>query len=171
MIPYGGFFEWRACPATKLERNWHRFCFAIWHMNTLAALEHYNSLCDELDSFMHEENSQLRSHGSDGTSLLDRKRGILEKLEGALQMLRTAGPVRTAEHAASCEIRKRVMAKILKLLLLSRESEQLLLKNSVCSAPRVEAPKATPARLANTYKTRKTPAKGTSQAEGSWVVW
>ncbi len=99
-------------------------------MNTLAALDHYNSLCDELDSFMHEENSQLRF-----------------------------------------QIRKRVMAKILKLLLLSRESEQLLLKHSVMTAPRMEQPKATPARLANTYKTRKTPVKGTSQAEGSWAVW
>jgi hypothetical protein len=140
-------------------------------MNTLAALEHYNSLCDELDNFMHEENSRLRSHGPDGGSLLDRKQGILEKLEGALQMLRAAGPVRTTEHAASCEIRKRVMAKILKLLLLSRESEQLLLKNSVCVTPRMEAPKATPARLASTYKTPKTAAKGISQADGSWVVW
>lgn len=140
-------------------------------MNTLAALDHYNSLCDELDNFMHEENSLLRSNGSDGNNLLDRKRGILEKLEGALQMLRTAGPVRTAEHAASCEVRKRVMAKILKLLLLSRESEQLLLKNSVRTAPLPEAPKATPARLASAYKTRKPAARGTSQAEGSWAVW
>lgn len=140
-------------------------------MNTLAALDHYNSLCDELDSFMHEENSQLRSSGGDENLLVDRKRGILQKLENALQMLRVAGPVRTADHAASCEVRKRVMAKILKLLLLSRESEQLLLKYSVRTAPRVEAPKATPARLASTYKTRKTPAKGTSQAEGSWAVW
>ncbi len=151
--------------------NWHRFCFAIMHMNTLAALDHYNSLCDELDLFMNEENSHLRFNGSDTNQMVDRKRGILEKLEGALQMLRMAGPVRTTEHAASCEIRKRVMGKILKLLLLSRESEQLLLKNSLRTAPRVEAPKASPARLANTYKTRKTPAKGTSQAEGSWAVW
>ena len=141
------------------------------HMNTLAALDHYNSLCDELDLFMNEENSHLRFNGSDTNQMVDRKRGILEKLEGALQMLRMAGPVRTTEHAASCEIRKRVMGKILKLLLLSRESEQLLLKNSLRTAPRVEAPKASPARLANTYKTRKTPARGTSQAEGSWAVW
>jgi len=140
-------------------------------MNTLAALDHYNSLCDELDSFMHEENSQLRFNGGDENLLVDRKRGILAKLEGALQMLRVAGPVRTADHAASCEVRKRVMAKILKLLLLSRESEQLLLKNSLRAAPRVEAPKVAPARLASTYKTKKTPAKGTSQAEGSWAVW
>jgi hypothetical protein len=140
-------------------------------MNTLAALDHYNSLCDELDSFMHEENSQLRSHPADGIQFLDRKRGILEKLGGALQLLRVAGPVRTAEHSASCEIRKRLMGKILKLLLLSRESEQLLLKHSVMTAPRMEEPKATPERLANTYKTRRTPAKGISQAEGSWVVW
>lgn len=140
-------------------------------MNTLAALEHYNSLCDELDSFMHEENSHLRTNGSDGSQLVDRKRGILAKVEAALNQLRAAGPVRSAEHAASCEVRKRVMAKILKLLLLSRESEQLLLKSSLHSAPRPEAPKADPARLANAYKTRKPASRGTSQAEGGWVVW
>jgi len=140
-------------------------------MNTLSALERYNSLCDELDFFMHEENASLRSSSSEENAHIDRKKQIVAKLHEALQGLRVAGPVKSAEHAASCEIRKRVLAKILKLLLLSRESEQLLLKHSVMTAPRMEQPKANPARLANTYKTRKTPAKGTSQAEGSWVVW
>ena len=140
-------------------------------MNTLAALDHYNSLCDELDSFMHEENSQLRFQPADGNQLLERKRGILEKLEGALQMLRVAGPVRTAEHSASCEIRKRVMAKILKLLLLSRESEQLLLKNSVRNVAKVEPAVPTPAKLIKTYKTHRATTPAATQAEGSWVVW
>ena len=96
-------------------------------MNTLSALERYNSLCDELDFFMHEENASLRSSSSEENAHIDRKKQIVAKLHEALQGLRVAGPVKSAEHAASCEIRKRVLAKILKLLLLSRESEQLLL--------------------------------------------
>jgi hypothetical protein len=144
-------------------------------MNTLAALEHYNSLCDEIDSYMHEENAHLRSNGSDEALLVERKSALLGKLDTALQRLRAAGPVKSADHAASCEARKRVLAKIMKLLLLSRESEQLLLKNSVRSIPRFEAPQPTPSRLANTYKTHKPAPKAAvkpaAKPESSWVVW
>jgi hypothetical protein len=144
-------------------------------MNTLAALEHYNSLCDEIDSYMHEENSHLRSNGSDEGLLVERKSALLAKLDSALQRLRAAGPVKSADHAASCEVRKRVLAKIMKLLLLSRESEQLLLKNSVRSTPRFEAPQPSPSRLANTYKTHKPAPKAAikpaPKPESSWVVW
>jgi hypothetical protein len=144
-------------------------------MNTLAALEQYSALCDELDLYMNEENSHLRANGNDQQLIVDRKRQILAKLEDALGFLRAAGPVKSADHAASSEVRKRVLAKVLKLLLLSRESEQLLLKNSVRSIPRFEAPQPTPSRLANTYKTHK-PApkaavKSAAKPESSWVVW
>ena len=144
-------------------------------MNTLAALEHYNSLCDEIDSYMHDENSHLRANGSDDSRLVERKSAILAKLDSALQRLRAAGPVKSADHAASCEVRKRVLAKIMKLLLLSRESEQLLLKSSVRSMPRFEAPQPSPSRLANTYKTHKPAPKAAikpaPKPESSWVVW
>ena len=143
-------------------------------MNTLAALKQYDVLCDELDSYMQEENAHLRSNGSDEEILVGRKRQILEKLDGALVFLREAGPVRSAEHAASGEVRKRVLAKILKLLLLSRESEQLLLKNSLRAAPRAGTPVPTPTRLANAYKSHKpvgAPAPAKTQAEGNWAVW
>ena len=144
-------------------------------MNTLAALEHYNSLCDEIDSYMHEENSHLRSNGSDEGLLVERKSALLAKLDSALQRLRAAGPVKSADHAASCEVRKRVLAKIMKLLLLSRESEQLLLKNSVRSMPRFEAPQPSASRLASTYKAHKPAPKAVvkpaPKAESSWVVW
>ncbi len=140
-------------------------------MNTLAALEQYSTLCDELDLYMHEENSHLRANGNDQRLLVDRKRQILSKLEDALSFLRVAGPVKSADHAASTEVRKRVLAKVLKLLLLSRESEQLLLKNSVRTAPRMEAPQPTQARLATAYKTHKPARAVATQAEGSWVVW
>jgi hypothetical protein len=143
-------------------------------MNTLVALKQYDALCDELDAYMREENAHLRSNGNDEEILVGRKRQVLEKLQGALVFLRDAGPVRSTEHAASCEVRKRVLAKILKLLLLSRESEQLLLKNSLRSAPRAGFHAPSPTRLVNAYKTHKpspAPAPAPTQAEGSWVVW
>ena len=140
-------------------------------MNTLAALEHYNSLCDELDAFMHQENSRLRSNTLDDSTQMTRKKQIIEKLTHALDGLRTAGPVKSAEHSASCEVRKRVLAKILKLLLLSRESEQLLLKNTVLTAPKVETPQPAPAKVVKAYKTQRETSKASTQAEGSWVVW
>jgi hypothetical protein len=150
------------------------FLLGFLPMNTLAALKQYDVLCDELDSYMREENAHLRNNGSDEEILVGRKRQILEKLNGALVFLRDAGPVRSAEHAASGEVRKRVLAKILKLLLLSRESEQLLLKNSLRAAPRMATPVPTPNRLANAYKTNKSasaPTASKSQAEGNWAVW
>jgi len=142
-------------------------------MNTLAALEQYNTLCDEISTYMHEENAHLRASGSDEEVLVSRKRQMIGKLEGALEFLRVSGPVKSAEHAASCEVRKKVLGKILKLLLLSRESEQLLLKNSVRAVPRVEAPQPTPKKVINAYKSQKPAPRsvGTSQAEGSWSVW
>lgn len=143
----------------------------VMQMNTLSALERYNSLCDELDFFMHEENASLRSSFSEENAHIDRKKQIVAKLHEALQGLRVAGPVKSAEHAASCEIRKRVLAKILKLLLLSRESEQLLLKNSVRTVAKVEPAVPTPAKLIKTYKTHRATTPAATQAEGSWVVW
>lgn len=143
----------------------------LMQMNTLSALERYNSLCDELDFFMHEENASLRYSSSEENAQIDRKKQIVAKLHEALQGLRVAGPVKSAEHAASCEIRKRVLAKILKLLLLSRESEQLLLKNSVRTVAKVESTVPTPAKLIKTYKTHRATTPAATQAEGSWVVW
>lgn len=148
-------------------------------MSTLAALERYDSLCDELHSYMHEENEHLRASGSDESLLVERKQEIIGKLEGALEALREAGPVRSAEHAASAEIRKKVSAKIMKLLLLSRESEQLLLKNSMGRPSAAGSLRPTPVSVAATYKTRKSspgrvpaaPPAGSTQAEGSWSVW
>ena len=147
------------------------FAVRVGTVNTLVALEQYNSLCDELDRYMSEENAHLRSGGHDEEILVTRKRVIVEKLEGALDFLRAAGPVKSAEHAASCEVRKRVLGKVLKLLLLSRESEQMLLKNSVRHTPRFSAPQPTPVRLVDTYKTHKPAPVAATQAEGSWVVW
>lgn len=142
-------------------------------MNTLAALEQYNTLCDEISDYMHEENAHLRASGVDEEMLVTKKRHMIGKLEGALEFLRLSGPVKSAEHSASCEVRKKVLGKILKLLLLSRESEQLLLKNNVRAVPRAEVPQPTPKKVISAYKAQKTEIRmsGTSQAEGSWSVW
>ena len=142
-------------------------------MNTLAALEQYDNLCDEISEYINEENAQLRANSGDEEMLVSRKRQMIGKLEGALEFLRLSGPVKSAEHVASCEVRKKVLGKILKLLLLSRESEQLLLKNNVRQAPRMDMPQPTPKKVVNLYKTRKADPRvvGTSQAEGSWSVW
>lgn len=142
-------------------------------MNTLAALEQYSTLCDEISAYMHDENAHLRASGEDEEMLVTKKRQIIGKLEGALEFLRLSGPVKSAEHAASCEVRKKVLGKILKLLLLSRESEQLLLKNTVRAVPRAEVPQPTPKKVISAYKAQKTEIRmsGTSQAEGSWSVW
>ena len=98
---------------------------------TATLLENYSCLCDEVEGFMHDENADLRCHGSDGSGWVDRKKSIIGHIDTLLQQMRQEafsdvlhpGPVR--------ELRDQVMKKLLKLLLLSRENEHLLLKNSV----------------------------------------
>lgn len=98
---------------------------------TAELLENYTCLCDEVEGFMRDENTDLRCQGSDGSGWVDRKKLIIGHIDSLLHQMRKEafsdvlhpGPVR--------ELRDQVMKKLLKLLLLSRENEHLLLKNSL----------------------------------------
>ena len=102
---------------------------------TSEILQEYSRLCDEVESFMQQENAELRMGQSDGSDWVDNKKGLMTKFDHLLGLLRkenmaaaeTPGPIQT--------LRDHVMKKLLKLLLLSRESEQLLLKNTLPQRP------------------------------------
>jgi hypothetical protein len=106
-------------------------------------LENYSCLCDEVEGFMRDENTDLRCNGTDGSEWVGRKKSIIGHIESLLQQMRDEafhdvlhpGPIR--------EMRDQVMKKLLKLLLLSRENEHLLLKNSL---PHRFTPVTLPAR-------------------------
>lgn len=98
---------------------------------TASLLEQYSDLCDEVEGFMRDENTDLRCQGTDGAEWVDRKKVIIEHLDVLLQQIRAEAFSDVLNPSPLKELRDQVMKKLLKLLLLSRENEHLLLKNSL----------------------------------------
>ena len=80
---------------------------------------------------MRDENTDLRCNGSDGSGWVDRKKTIIGHIDILLQQMRSETLSESLNPEPIRELRDQVMKKLLKLLLLSRENEHLLLKNSL----------------------------------------
>jgi hypothetical protein len=119
----------------------------------MEALLQHQKLCDELHALALEENQFLRQHQRvPGPDLLERRRGLLARLEAALAALRAA-PREAPPRPALREALERAGARILQLMQLDRENEQLLLRFSLCG-PRPNAAVApAPAFLKRVYQT------------------
>ena len=81
-------------------------------------------------------------------ALLARQRTALSSLDRALTEIRSQSGSATPETRATLE---RCQRTIMKALLLDRENEQLLLKNSMVRPPQMAAPKPSAGRLARVY--------------------
>jgi hypothetical protein len=104
-------------------------------------LEH-NRICDELHQCALEENRFLRQHQRvPGPEFLSRKATLLERLDRSLTALREvpAASVRDPDARAQLE---NTRARILQVLQLDKENEQLLLR---CSLAANRPAAATPA--------------------------
>ena len=100
-------------------------------MTPTEALLQHQQLCDELHQCALEENRFLRQHQrSLSSEILDRKRELLGKLDQSLAALRTvpAGRVREPETR---DLLEHTRARILQILQLDKENEQLLLRFSL----------------------------------------
>jgi hypothetical protein len=107
------------------------------------AIRDHQRLCDEIHQCVLDENRFLRQHQrAPDQTFLTRKRQLLERLDMTLASLRTipAGSVRDPEMRDQLE---KTRARILQILQLDKENEQLLLRVSVTS-PRSATPAATP---------------------------
>lgn len=94
-------------------------------------LREHHQLCDEIHQCALEENRFLRQHQrAPGADLLTRKRTMLEKLDASLAALRAlpAASARDPETRAQLE---NTRARILQILQLDKENEQLLLRCSL----------------------------------------
>ena len=110
-------------------------------MTPLEALQLHRTLTDELHQLALEENRHLRQHQiAPGKDLLDRKSALLERLENVLTILRET-PRGTATGTQCREAIEQVKSRILQILQLDKENEQLLLRHSL-SAGRPAAPAA-----------------------------
>ncbi len=106
-------------------------------MSPLPALQHHQALCDEIHQAVLDENRFLRQHQRvPDAPLLERKRALLEKLDVSLGALRAlpAASARDPETRAQLEATR---GRILQILQLDKENEQLLLR---CSLGATRAP-------------------------------
>ena len=127
-------------------------------MTPLQALQEHRQLCDDLHELALEENRHLQQHRlPPGAGLLDRKRALLDRLNRTLAALRgaQAGVPGTEFRTAVEQIRSR----ILQILQLDRENEQLLLRCSLASGrPASPAAPPAPSLLQRIYQGHARPA-------------
>ena len=104
-------------------------------MTPMEALQQHQQLCDELHQLALDENRFLQQHQrAPGEALRERKRGLLGRLDTTLAALRAAP--RGAGTPAFRAALEKVRARILQVLQLDRENEQLLLRYSLAAGRR-----------------------------------
>ena len=123
-------------------------------MTPMEALLQHQQVCDELHTLVLDENRHLQQHRcAPDAPLLDRKRTLLSRLDETLTALRTA----SREGVSASDFRQAVektRSRILQILQLDKENEQLLLRFSR-AGPRVggtAAPSAPPSALQKIYQ-------------------
>ena len=117
-------------------------------MTPTEALQNHLSLCDEGHQLALEENRFLKQHQRPpDAALLERKRGLLTRLDESLTALKTSATATTGRpDSTRKETIEKARAKILQILHLDRENEQLLLRFSLGARPSAPvAPAALPA--------------------------
>ncbi len=118
-------------------------------MKAADPLENHRQLCDELYALTLEENHFLKEHHCVPVAeLTERKRALLQRLDESLAALK-AVPKESRLSPEAGQAAHKAMARILQVLHLDRENEQLLLRYSL--APR-SAESATPAAPAADLK-------------------
>lgn len=96
-------------------------------------LEHHR-LCDEIHQCVLDENRFLRQQQrAPDAALLERKRTLLQKLDATLAALRSV-PAASARDPQAREQLEKTRARILQILQLDKENEQLLLRCSLTAA-------------------------------------
>lgn len=101
----------------------------------------HSVLCDEANSLMLEENRVIRETGAaPDESFLKRKQALLPKLDESLERLKS---LRESGAPISEPVRRQIeiaQKKLMKIFMLDRENEQLLLKASLPMARMGSAP-------------------------------
>ena len=112
-------------------------------MTLTEALQQHQQLCNELYQLALEENQFLKAQQrAPNQPLLERKTALLERLTASLAALRAAPPEAPGAPARREAIEKS-RERILQILHLDRENEQLLLRYSL-GKPRPATPPAAP---------------------------
>lgn len=115
-------------------------------MTNQETLPQHLQVCDEFYQLALEDNRQLKEHGRiPAPALLERKRALLARLEQNLASLRTLASVGSDQR----QLVEKVRGRILQILQLDKENEQLLLRASLRRGLEPAAPP--PAMLRKIY--------------------
>ncbi len=118
-------------------------------MSLLQSLQKHHDACEDLYRVMLDLNRSLKTGAQTPEDiLLARQRAALAQLDSTLSEIRNRTGSAPQETRAALE---RCQRSIMKTLLLDRENEQLLLKNSMARAPQQVAPKPSANLLARAY--------------------
>ncbi|MBC7368190.1 MAG: hypothetical protein H7343_15485 [Undibacterium sp.] len=126
-------------------------------MTQSETLQAHQQLCDDLHQCALEENRFLRLHQrSPEADQLERKRTLLARLDESLGALRTL-PAASARDPQTQAQLERTRARILQILQLDQENEQLLLRCSLTAGRATTTPVAPSAALLQKIYARCTP--------------
>lgn len=125
-------------------------------MNAEETIRAHASLCDEVLAVIMEENRVLRSTGNvPDAEFIERKKSLLPRLDESLDKLRV---IRESSVLVGEGARRQIeiaQNKLMKIFMIDRENEQLLLKVSMPVARMGAAPvirKADPDKVRRAYK-------------------
>jgi hypothetical protein len=97
-------------------------------------LERHQHICDELYQLSLEENKFLVENKRQyGAELLNRKQGLLDRLNQNLDALKQALDDTPGENRSLDELKERTRQRILQIIHLDRENEKLILRYSLQS--------------------------------------
>jgi hypothetical protein len=100
-------------------------------MNIQEAIQNHRAICDELYALALEENRFLQEHRRPADpALVERRRAALKRLDDAVAALR-AVPSGGARDPSRREALEKTQARIMQILQLDRENEQLLTRHSL----------------------------------------
>ena len=120
-------------------------------MTPSEALQQHRQICDELYQLALEENRFMQEHRRPPeAALVERKRALSARLDQALEALRStpSGSAREPEMKVALE---RARERIMQIMQLDRENEQLLTRFSLGSANPAPAAPAQPGILKKIY--------------------
>ena len=112
-------------------------------MSQFEAIQEHHLLCDEIHQCVLDENRFLRQQQrAPDAAFLERKRTLLNRLDTTLAALRAIPAASARDPEAKAQLEK-TRARILQILQLDKENEQLLLRCSLtASRPAGTAPAA-----------------------------
>jgi len=120
-------------------------------MTPTEALQQHQQTCDELYELALEENRFLQQHQrTPEAELLDRKRALLSRLDASLAALREVPPGEARELALRGALDK-TRSRILQILQIDKENEQLLMRYSLGRGPAQSAAPVDPGMLQRIY--------------------